>query len=156
MKARHCIAAALAAFALSGCITYDTSGASAPGGYYSGRPGTQYYYDGYGYPIYGYGYYGYYGYYDYPYYYRHNGGRYYRPPPRPAQGQGNGNDRVPPWRAPATNRDSARPGVRPVQPVQDAQTQPSRPVQSVQSSRPARSVSPARIHRSESRRKNED
>ena len=48
MKARHLLAAALAASALSGCVTYDTVGARAPGGYYSGRPYTEYYYgDGY-------------------------------------------------------------------------------------------------------------
>jgi len=111
--------AAVFATALSGCATYDYAGGSAPGGYYHGRPTTEYYgpyYGGYGYPgtsIYigsGYGYYGYsrypyYGHYNpyYPYYpprYRpprpHDPGHGQKPP-KPPTGSGN---RAPPWRDP--------------------------------------------------------
>ncbi|MFT3761707.1 MAG: hypothetical protein QM761_03645 [Pseudoxanthomonas sp.] len=182
MKARLCIAAAaLAAFALSGCVTYDTAGAAAPGGYYSGRPSTDYYYYGdygYGYPAYGYGVYGSYGYYGYPsYYYGYPYGRgHYRPPPRPPHGNGhdhppppgnnNGNHRPPPWRAPAPGRESSdgRPTVRPVvlpqqvrprQALPDANNAPNRPPQRFQPQqvqRPAPAARPMRPAGSESRR----
>lgn len=78
MKRSSLYALAVASLALGGCATYDYVGDTAPGGYYHGRPSTQYYdpyggyyggvgvYGGYGYGGYR-GYYPYYGYYG-PYY----------------------------------------------------------------------------------------
>lgn len=145
MKARHLSIAALAAFALSGCVTYDTVGARAPGGYYSGRASTEYYYGGYGYGGYGYypyGYGGYYGSYGYPYpYYR----PYYsypnhhpRPPHRPGgddhgghgnhDGDSGGRDRdenrVPPWRRPGNLVDDAQRRDRPIRPQNEERFNP--------------------------------
>jgi len=123
---RKILLAAVLASTLGGCATYDYVGNTAPGGYYSGRPTTQYYdygaYGSYGpygggyvYPgssVYlgiGSGYYpGYYGYRRYPYY------GYYNPhypnyprPPRPPRPDHDGDDRPPgpsqrppPWRDP--------------------------------------------------------
>ena len=51
MKRTSLLAIAFASLALGGCATYDYVGDTAPGGYYHGRPSTQYY-DSYG------GYYG--------------------------------------------------------------------------------------------------
>ncbi len=94
MKFRHIILAALAAFALSSCATYEYVGASGDGGYYQGAPDTvyadgyyadsyyPYYYSGiWGYMDYGWpGYVGYYGF-GHPYivhpYYGHGGRHYY-------------------------------------------------------------------------------
>ncbi len=105
----------IAAAALSGCATYDYAGGSGAGGYYYGRPSTEYYgpYGGaYGYPSYGYGsyYYGYgyrdpYGYYGgyYPYYpyYPH-----WPRPPRPPHTDPPDppTDRAPAWRNPQDGR----------------------------------------------------
>jgi len=114
MKRFYLTAAAFASLALSGCATYDYVGDTAPGGYYHGRPSTQYYdpYGGYygGVGVYGsYGYYGpsryssypYYGYYGpyYPYYPHHPR------PPRPGDNTpkpptSGGGNRPPPWRDP--------------------------------------------------------
>lgn len=129
MKARHLSIAALAAFALSGCVTYDTVGARAPGGYYSGRATTEYYYGGYGYGGYGYypyGYGGYYGSYGYPYsyyrpYYYSYPNHYPRPPHRPDDGDHDGDsgshdrdeNRAPPWRRPGNLVDDAQRRDRP-------------------------------------------
>ena len=96
MKRSSLYALAVASLSLGGCATYDYVGDTAPGGYYHGRPSTQYYdpygggyyggggvYGSYGYGSpYGYrGYYPYYGYYGpyYPYYPPHHHPR----PPRP-------------------------------------------------------------------------
>jgi hypothetical protein len=115
MNKRLVIAALFATATLSGCVTYDHVGrGAAPGGYYYGRPTTEYYdpygyggypysggvsiYGGYGSGGYGYTYYGHYGSY-YPYYRPH----YYPRPPRPGDG------RPPPPNPPPT----ARPGNRP-------------------------------------------
>lgn len=115
MNKRLVIAALFAAATLSGCVSYDYVGRSAPGGYYHGRPSVEYY-DPYGYPAYGYPYsggvsvyggygsgryYPYYGHYGsyYPYYRPH----YYPRPPRP------GYDKPNPPNPPPT----ARPGNRP-------------------------------------------
>lgn len=122
MNKRLVIAALFAAATLSGCVTYDHVGRGAgPGGYYHGRPTTEYYgpygYGGYPYSggvsIYGgygsggyYGGYPYYGHYgpSYPYYRPHY---YPRPPyhghnprpPKPPPTSRPGN-RPPPWRDP--------------------------------------------------------
>lgn len=103
----------LAAAALGGCATYDYAGGSAPGGYYYGRAASSYgpYYDGYGYPSYGYGGYGGYGYgyggyynpyYGYGGYYPYYPHRPHHPrPPRPEQP---GTDRAPASRDPSDGR----------------------------------------------------
>ncbi|MDR7070793.1 hypothetical protein J2X02_003664 [Pseudoxanthomonas japonensis] len=105
---------AFASLALGGCATYDYMGDTAPGGYYHGRPSTQYsdpyggYYGGGVYGNYGYGSpYRYGGYSGYPYYgYYGSHYPYYPPrpphPPRPGDNNpppssGSGN-RPPPWR----------------------------------------------------------
>ncbi len=151
MKLRLLITGVVAAVALSGCVTYDTAGASRPGGYYQGRPQVRYY-DGYGYgypsSVYGGYYYGspyyygrtnpYYGYYGpyYPYYPPH------RPPPRPRPddggykpppGSGQGGTRPAPWRDPTRGawRDH---GEQPMVPGQ------SRPVSP--GARPSRGARP--------------
>ena len=116
MKRIYLTAVAFASLALGGCATYDYVGDTAPGGYYHGRPSTQYYdpyggyYGGGGYSSYGYygpyrygGYssYPYYGYYGpyYPYYSHHPR------PPRPGDNTpkpptSGGGNRPPPWRDP--------------------------------------------------------
>lgn len=118
MKRTSLLAAVFASTLLGGCATYDYVGNTAPGGYYHGRPTTEYYspygyYDGYygGVGVYsgpyryrgsyGYPYYGYYGSY-YPYYRPHHHPRPPRPgdndnKPPPTSGGGN---RPPPWRDP--------------------------------------------------------
>jgi hypothetical protein len=125
---RKVLLAVVFATALSGCATYDYTSGSAPGGYYHGRPTTEYYgpygggygypgggtsiyigsgYGGYGYPGYGYSRYPYYGHYNpyYPHYrppYRpsrpHNPDHGHQPP-RPPSGSGK---RPPPWRDPTS------------------------------------------------------
>lgn len=124
MNIRLVIAAFIAAATLSGCVTYDHVGrGAAPGGYYHGRPTTEYYspygyggypysggvhvYGGYGGGYYGgYPYYGHYGSY-YPYYRPHY--NYYPRPPRPGYDKprppnppptGRPGNRPPPWRDP--------------------------------------------------------
>lgn len=132
MKARHLLVAALAAAALSGCVTYDHAGARAPGGYYSGRASTDYYYGpygargyyGYGYPSYGYyghGYYGH-GYYGYPYsrypYYPYPSRPHHPRPPRPDHDGDRDDNRPPPWRGPGGNADARpRPPVQSIRPL---------------------------------------
>lgn len=126
MKARHLVVAALAAVALSGCVTYDHASARAPGGYYSGRASTDYYYGpygsyGYGYPAYGYygsyGHYGYPTYGRYPYYVPHR--PHYPRPPRPDHDGDRDNDRPPPWRGPGRETTvQPRPPVQSVRPLQ--------------------------------------
>lgn len=118
MKRIYLTAVAFASLALGGCATYDYVGESAPGGYYHGRPSTQYYdpYGGYyggGYGSYGsyggYGYYGPYRYSSYPYYGYYGPYYPYYPhhprPPRPGDNtpkppSTGGGDRPPPWRDP--------------------------------------------------------
>lgn len=115
MKRIYLTAVAFASLALGGCATYDYVGDTAPGGYYHGRPSTQYYdpYGGYygGGGVYsGYGYYGPYrygGYSSYPYYGYHGPYYPYYPshprPPRPDTPKppgGGGGNRPPPWRDP--------------------------------------------------------
>lgn len=150
MNMRLLMAAGLLA-SLSGCATYGYTEASAPGGYYSGRPSVEYNYGGsygYGYPYgYGYGYggslsigygsLGYYGYYPYgyPYY-----GGYYRPRPphnqspgRPSGGDGPYRPPLKP-RPPQTDGGGSRPSPwrdmdRLRQPRADSDVQPRvRPV----------------------------
>jgi len=118
MKRTSLLTIAFASLALGGCATYDYVGDTAPGGYYHGRPSTQYY-DSYGgyyggggaYGGYGYGGYGYGGYYGYPYYgYYGSHYPYYpprpprpdhnNPPPKPPPSHGGGGNRPPPWRDP--------------------------------------------------------
>ncbi|MET0815578.1 MAG: hypothetical protein ABWX88_10340 [Pseudoxanthomonas sp.] len=109
------LTALFATAALGGCATYDYAGGSAPGGYYYGRPTTEYYGPygaGYGYGAYGYGGYGGYGYGYSPYGYSYYGGYYpyypYRPHhPRPGHDHDPDDDRPPsqggrppPWRRP--------------------------------------------------------
>lgn len=139
MKRIYLTAVAVASLALGGCATYDYVGDTAPGGYYHGRPSTQYYdpYGGYyGGGVYsGYGYYGpyryggyssypYYGYYGpyYPYYPHHP-----RPPrpgdhtPKPPST--GGGDRPPPWRDPTGRwRES---GSHPLVPNRAGQVAPA-------------------------------
>lgn len=43
MKRSSLYALAVASLSLGGCATYDYVGDTAPGGYYHGRPSTQYY-----------------------------------------------------------------------------------------------------------------
>ena len=52
MKRSSLYALAVASLSLGGCATYDYVGDTAPGGYYHGRPSTQYY-DPYGGGYYG-------------------------------------------------------------------------------------------------------
>ena len=47
MKRSSVLTVVFASLALGGCATYDYVGDTAPGGYYHGRPSTQYY-DPYG------------------------------------------------------------------------------------------------------------
>ena len=121
MKRSSLFTIAFASLTLGGCATYDYVGDTAPGGYYHGRPSTQYsdpyggyyggvgVYGGYGYGSpyrydrhYGYPYYGYYGS-HYPYYPprppRPPRPDDHNPPPRPPPTSGGGN-RPPPWRDP--------------------------------------------------------
>lgn len=123
MKARHLLVAALAAAALSGCVTYDHVGARAPGGYYSGRASTDYYYGPYGsYGYYGYPSYGYYGhgYYGYPYsrypYYPYPSRPHHPRPPRPGDDDRDDN-RPPPWRGPGNANAQPRPPAQSVRPL---------------------------------------
>ena len=113
MKTLRLLTTLLAAAALGGCATYDYAGSgSAPGGYYYGRAsggGYGPYYDGYGYPSYGYGGYGYGGYYGgyYNPYYGYGGYPYYihRPHhPRPPRPDRPDDGRAPPWRNPQDGR----------------------------------------------------
>lgn len=142
MKRTSILAIAFASLALGGCATYDYVGDTAPGGYYHGRPSTQYYdpygggyyggvgvYGSYGYGgpyryngYYGYPYYGYYGSY-YPYYPPHH-----HPRPRPGDNtpkpppSGNGN-RPPPWRDPTGRWREG--GSQPMIPSRPNQVTPS-------------------------------
>lgn len=114
MKRIYLTAVAFASLALGGCATYDYVGDAAPGGYYYGRPSTQYYdpYGGYygGVGVYGsYGYYGPYRYSSYPYYGYYGPYYPYYPhhprPPRPGDNTpkpptSGGGNRPPPWRDP--------------------------------------------------------
>ncbi len=114
MKRIYLTAVAFASLALGGCATYDYVGDTAPGGYYHGRPSTQYYdpYGGYygGVGVYGsYGYYGPYRYSSYPYYGYYGPYYPYYPhhprPPRPGDNTpkpptSGGGNRPPPWRDP--------------------------------------------------------
>jgi hypothetical protein len=164
MNKRLVISAIFAAAALSGCVSYDYVGRSAPGGYYHGRPSVEYYspygQPGYGYPYSGgvsvYGGYGSGGYYGYPYYghygsyypyYRPN--YYYspRPPrpdhnhPRPPKPPGN---RPPPWRDP-TNGAYRESGQVLVPPRSQHQPQYQRPTRPAPSSSQIRGDNPPRI-----------
>lgn len=138
MKRSSLYALAVASLSLGGCATYDYVGDTAPGGYYHGRPSTQYYdpygggyyggggvYGSYGYGSpYGYrGYYPYYGYYGpyYPYYPPHHHPR----PPRPGDSDkppGGGN-RPPPWRDPTGRWREG--GSQPMVPNRAGQALPS-------------------------------
>lgn len=122
MKLRPVLMAVFAAATLGGCATYDYVGSTAPGGYYHGRPSTEYigpYTGRYGYPGVGYGTgYGYLSYgYGYPSHYRYGYGNpyghgYYRPPyrppvivvpptnPPPTTPPSGSTQRPPPWRNP--------------------------------------------------------
>jgi hypothetical protein len=164
MNKRLVIAALFATATLSGCVTYDHVGrGAAPGGYYHGRPTTEYYgpygYGGYPYSggvsIYGgYGGGGYYG--GYPYY-GHYGPNYpyYRPnyyprpphyghnprPPKPPTTTKPGN-RPPPWRDP-TNGAYRETGQVLIPPRSQPQYQ--RPARPAPSSSPIRGDNPPRI-----------
>jgi hypothetical protein len=143
MKRTSLFAIAFASLALGGCATYDYVGDTAPGGYYHGRPSTQYYdpyggyyggvgsYGGYGYggpyrysSYYGYPYYGYYGS-HYPYYPPHHHPR----PPRPGDntpkppGNGGSGNRPPPWRDPTGRWREG--GSQPMVPNRPGQVIPS-------------------------------
>ncbi len=142
MKRSSLLTIAFASLALGGCATYDYVGDTAPGGYYHGRPSTQYYdpYGGYyGGSVYGgYGYggpYRYGGYSSYPYYgYYGSHYPYYpprpprprpddnNPPPRPPPTSGGGN-RPPPWRDPTGRWREG--GSQPMVPGRPAQVAPS-------------------------------
>ena len=166
MKKLRLLTTLLAAAALSACASYDYAGGNAPGGYYYGRAssGAGYgpYYDGYGYPSYGYGGYrgygGYGGYRGYGYggyynpYYGYGGYPYYpyrphRPrPPRPDQPDRPdppGHGRAPPWRNPADGRyrESGRVAIPPANRVLQAPAQP----QVVGGGRPASSNPGVRV-----------
>lgn len=160
------LATLLATAALGGCATYDYSGGSAPGGYYTGRPSVDYvgpYSNGYGYGgiSYGYGsgYYGGYGYsrpgYGYGGYYPHYPYRPHHPrPPRPDTDNPrppDRGDRPPPWRNPdGRYQESGKvmipPRNRPMPsaPSQPSQNYPQRPQMAPPSRPMARPAPPPR------------